>query len=940
MQLSLHPKSLLGLFIIALSLTFSSLACKKADQPELILNKKPVFTQLSANPLVIRAGTLGEQADTTAIKQFIDSLVQLAGRPNLGYAYGQYELGKYYFDNKDTLKAGRFYQRSVQELQALDSLDLPLVIKLHKNIANIHVGYYEYGKALEFVDLGVNVYHEYVDAYPEGEKGLEVLIDLVKIGAETALDIGDLKLAGYYSDFAQLFCEQPGAPYYMRFATYNELACQFREKNQIDSALYYLEYGIKYLPDVEVAEFRDDTVDLHAANNTFYSIYDEIGDNESAARMAQQNLDNLKDHPGWMQQRATSLNNLGRSYIFLGRYAEAEAALRGAAEQYQELNRAKELAQTHENFGILNFYRERYNDAVVYFQRALRGYYGRAGIGPLRLAIDKVNMREPLLYLAEISCRQHEQDPLLYPLEEVWHAIERVDSLNGLLRFELTSELSKRNIVQRLRPYQEDMIDFGYRNWERTGEQAYLDLALHFVENSKGQILQERKAITFAQASQREGAEDQQLRQLRLNVLQAQQNYNSAESKEEGAELIAAQSELETYLRQLYPDRSAEFRLADRQPLSYELVQRLDANEVVLDYFLGEETVYVGVCTSAGVDLLKLPIGQDSLSTLVERFRTSIEQNPSLQAFNRQLNIEAGFDLYQALLAPVLKDKSYRKLTIIPDGILNDLPFSGLPTATPSVAENQPRASVPFLVLDYDIRLQHSMALLLEEDQDNSGLRQAVLFIGPEQKESITIQPWVDNEQSVTLSPLTYGLEEEEQIAEHFNTVPLSGREADRSSFGSAINGQSLIHFAGHGLVNPQDVYRSFLAFNWNNEQEPIRDLLFLDDLDAMQLDAELLVLSACETASGELSSGEGNISLSRAAVVAGAESVVATYWLVNQEFKATFFGQFYEQLAAGASKDTALCEAQRWAIRNSAAYTHPYYWAAFSLTGHARPIR
>jgi CHAT domain-containing protein len=150
-----------------------------------------------------------------------------------------------------------------------------------------------------------------------------------------------------------------------------------------------------------------------------------------------------------------------------------------------------------------------------------------------------------------------------------------------------------------------------------------------------------------------------------------------------------------------------------------------------------------------------------------------------------------------------------------------------------------------------------------------------------------------------------------------------------------------LIHLATHGILNDKDPDRSYLAFSAGPEgNEDTR--LYVRDLYAMRLHSELVVLSACETGIGQLSRGEGLLSLARGFSYAGARSLLTTLWSIpDGAANSGLLPAYYTQLQNGADKAAALRQAQLGQIDN--AFTenlaHPFYWAAFTPVGDMSPL-
>lgn len=148
--------------------------------------------------------------------------------------------------------------------------------------------------------------------------------------------------------------------------------------------------------------------------------------------------------------------------------------------------------------------------------------------------------------------------------------------------------------------------------------------------------------------------------------------------------------------------------------------------------------------------------------------------------------------------------------------------------------------------------------------------------------------------------------------------------------------GVSVVHFALHGITNDRLPLNSALALSISDRPDPkgANGLLQAWEIyDNIRLDADLVTLSACETAIGKEMRGEGLIGLSRAFLFAGARSVLASLWKVTDRSTSELMVRFYTSFRKHAAKDEALRDAQLHAI-NSGTYAHPYYWAAFQLYG------
>jgi len=176
-------------------------------------------------------------------------------------------------------------------------------------------------------------------------------------------------------------------------------------------------------------------------------------------------------------------------------------------------------------------------------------------------------------------------------------------------------------------------------------------------------------------------------------------------------------------------------------------------------------------------------------------------------------------------------------------------------------------------------------------------------------------------------------------IARLYGAAPLMERFATEAELRKQIESADLVHLATHAYLNPVRAMSSGLLLTMPEKEPPIGEtdndgvLQAWEIYSQLKLRAELVVLSACETGRGRLVRGEGIIGLTRALQYAGARSVVATQWKVDDRSAAMLMVAFHRNLRLGMAKDEALRRAMAL-VRISKRKAHPYYWAAFFLTG------
>jgi CHAT domain-containing protein len=162
------------------------------------------------------------------------------------------------------------------------------------------------------------------------------------------------------------------------------------------------------------------------------------------------------------------------------------------------------------------------------------------------------------------------------------------------------------------------------------------------------------------------------------------------------------------------------------------------------------------------------------------------------------------------------------------------------------------------------------------------------------------------------------------------------GREAGEKTFKALAPQYATIHLATHGVLDNRDPLNSYLLLTKTEDETENDGLLHAREIIDLNLDADLAVLSACETGNGRISPGEGVIGMSWAFLVAGARSVVVTQWRVNSASTARLMENFYQAMARqrdlnGRSKSQAIREASLRLLKDRR-YSHPFYWAGFVL--------
>lgn len=280
--------------------------------------------------------------------------------------------------------------------------------------------------------------------------------------------------------------------------------------------------------------------------------------------------------------------------------------------------------------------------------------------------------------------------------------------------------------------------------------------------------------------------------------------------------------------------------------------------------------------------------------------------------------------VYQLLIKPIadlLPADPHARVIFIPHRELAAIPFPALRDADGKyLIERYTVLTAPSIqLLDY--------AALAARKHAAGNLGRAALIIGNPIMPKISLKP---GEEPRQLPPLPYAEQEALKVAESLKAEPLIGPSATKANVVGRMPGQRIIHFATHGLLDlvgygmPGAVALTPAAGD--------DGLLKSQEILNLSLEAELVVLSACNTGQGRMT-GDGVIGLARAFVTAGVPSVIVSLWSVADDSTSFLMIRFYEHLRGDCDKAAALRHAM---LDTSARYPHPRDWAAFTLVGRA----
>jgi CHAT domain-containing protein len=369
----------------------------------------------------------------------------------------------------------------------------------------------------------------------------------------------------------------------------------------------------------------------------------------------------------------------------------------------------------------------------------------------------------------------------------------------------------------------------------------------------------------------------------------------------------------------------------------------LTKDQTMLSYFVGDSSIFTFVIkpdTFAVFEMKK----DFPLEGWIKRLRnglygyhTASSKTEKLYDMKADSFAQAAFQLHQKLINP-LSNLLSKELVIVPDGVLGYIPFDVLLTDKPKEAINFKTHN--YFGKNHVISYNYSATLWLDMQQKKHKTEPKGDFIGfaPFYNGDTTLFSQLfssDLTMRKGLDSLKNSGEEVYKAQKLMGGEAIVNKEATKKAFEDKVGDYRIVHLATHGKANDKIGDYCFLAFTEIKDSID-NELLYVRDIYNLSLNADLVVLSACETGIGELKRGEGIVSLARSFAYAGAKSMVTTLWSVNDKSTMQIMENFYKQLKQGKTKDFALWKAKQQYLEQvkSADMAHPFFWSAFIPIG------
>lgn len=662
-----------------------------------------------------------------------------------------------------------------------------------------------------------------------------------------------------------------------------------------------------------------------------------LGAAQSLLEMREQAVETLTESLRWRdfandkKGKAKTLVTLAKVYAEQKLYEKAEKTL---AEAQKTLNEAgadgETQAEIYANLGWLYLATRKSQIAEEKFQAALP----LAQAGGNRLGEANV--------LLGLSVSETRNENFSKALENIRAALKLVESLR-----QATDDFRIRaNFAATLQNFYEQYILLLMKMNEREPEKRFDLEALEIVELTRARALLERlerrRLLRENKIAPALLELKQQLQEQFTNALaKPRKKTDSAENNQklmaEIQDVSARYLENEAEINRFFPATDTTFLPTLN---SAQIRQNLDADTILLEYALTDAESFLWLVSDQEVESYRLPTRAEIEAAAREFYDCVSRQTKTA---DEKMCREKNLKLSRILLSPAAKDLANKRIIIAAQGFLQYIPFAAL---------SNPKSADRFLIETNEIVYLPSASLLsfLRKPNNPAAEKTLAIFADPiysAEDARLKKRPPSKNseiEETNKIFPRLFASRfEADRIAEMVvsaeNVLKITDAQASRQTVLTLdLRNYRILHFAAHTFVDDRQPELSAVALSfYDGSGAKINGFLRSSDILRLDLNAEMVVLSACRTALGKQVKGEGMMSLAHSFFSAGAKRLVASLWDVDDKLTAEMMRRFYfKYLKEGKTASSALRATQIEILRD-ARWKNPFYWSAFTFQGDWR---
>ncbi|MEM9885149.1 MAG: CHAT domain-containing tetratricopeptide repeat protein, partial [Bacteroidota bacterium] len=734
----------------------------------------------------------------------------------------------------------------------------------------------------------------------------------------------------------------------------DQLATAYKSIGAYETAIELYEKTITFY---EAADLQSE---LCIVYNNLAATYELIEESEKAAiyyAKAAESCDKAQDRINLLEVYKNQIEN----YTRLGKYDDAQLSFDKGIALSKEMSEQVFDAELYSNLGNLKAAQAQFDEALQHFATAIKILVPdfiestkNSNPTPTQYHIQsKYDLLTTLTRKAAVLTEKGTKNQSIATLEKALQTYEDINELIDAIRLGYRMGKSKFLLLKKSAQWYEKAIETALLLHQMTEEEQYLQKAYQFNASNKSVVLLDALQEEFAKSfvglpeevleEERKWKKDIHDVETQLYGLRATDEAASKNDKERLFQLKQNYQDFIQNLEQHYPEYYALKYAFRTSPTVSEIQDKLAEESLLLEYFLGDQNAYVFALSKNSFQLHKIENAKQIVTDIQSISHFLRHPNSTPQSKKEYLFL--AHKTYQSLLAPALENaNSTQQLIIIPDGELAQISFESLLYE----ASNTLSTATPFLLQKYAISYLYSSRFLFSnqthqeadalfggfgiEYDENTLESLENKNLAPTQSRSVALR---------SMGKLIYSDDEVLAIAALLKGQSWINEAATKTAFLENAHRFRILHLAMHGVLNEEQPLQSALIFT--KEEGKNDHFLRAGGLYNFKLNADMVVLSACNTGAGQINKGEGVRSLARAFQYAGASSLVASLWSAPDQTTKDISVNFYEYLKAGENKAIALQKAKLDYLNDpntSPEYAHPNYWAHLIAIGDVKALR
>ncbi len=834
------------------------------------------------------------------------------------------------------------YRRIGNYESSIDNFEKSLKIYrkvLGEDAINVANTYYSLGlvqRNMGFYDIELNCYQKALKIFLE-KKSTHPTVSIIYSGiGNVFLTKGAYKKAlQYYKKGLDVALKSVGKNHYLTGTIYANIALIYKHLKNYNEALLYNDKSLKIRTTIfdkdhpKIAEIYTLTGDIYLLKKKYTNSYNYY---QKAINIYS---DKFKEpHP----DIAIFLNKIGVLKQKMGLYDEALSYFKRSLKIRKNIfsENSSFIAESCNHIAETYLIQKNYENALKYYQKSI---ISNTVSNTRKQFFDQNILLSALNGLAKTYKKLYQQNKTIEYLKNTNTIYQKADTLTNAIRQSFSNYQDKVSFAKQAKEVYQGAIETELLFYKVENNPKNLNKAFFYLERSKANTLKE--LLNDANAKHFTGLSSNLIeleKNLRINKVFYQSKITNTQSdsiaivhcENKLFEIDRRQDSLTSVLEQNYP-KYYQLKYQNDVISVANIQNKLDEQTTLLEFFTSDSSTYAFTVSKNNIAVQEL--STPDLADHIKGFRTHIESK-RIEDFKK-----SAATLYQTLIAPVTQNLIGDQLIIVPDGPLWHLNFELL--LTQEEDSNNPK-EWSYLLKDYAIAYANSANLLFTpsyHNDTNKKQEECLAF-------SFTDSTSMVDTKTMSLATLRDAgddlpgtRKEIKAISEIIDGQYYFGSEAIETNFKKNANKYTILHLALHGEVDNERPENSKLYFT--KSKDTIEDgFLYGHELFALDIPAELTVLSACSTGAGKIAKGEGIMSLGTAFQYAGTKSLLLTSWNVSDQTTPELMKHFYTHLKTGMNKAKALQQAKLQYLQTADINrVHPFYWGGFYLVGDSAPM-